>query len=70
MKLKLVQKYCYKSDQLQFIKQSSSILNNPKKNHPYLPKFLFPVNEENQKLKREKCKPPLNQLRTQSMDTF
>ena len=62
-----------KSDQLQFIKQSSSILNNPKEkywNHPYLPKFLFPVNEENQKLKREKCKPPLNQFRTQSVDTF
>ena len=28
------------------------------------------MNEENQKLKREKCKPPLNQLRIQSVDTF
>ena len=70
MKLKLVQKYCYKSDQLQFITQSSSIPNNPKEKSSLFVKIPPSVNEENQKLKREKCKPPLNQLRIQSVDTF
>ena len=41
MKLKLVQKYCYKSDQLQFITQYSSILNNPKEKSSLFAKIPF-----------------------------
>ena len=52
------------------MKQPSSILNNPKEKSSLFAKIPFLVNEENQKLKREKCKPPLNQLRIQSVDTF
>ena len=68
MKLKLVRNN-NKSDQLQFIKQSS-VQNNPKKKsqiNQYLPKILVQMMEENSKAEKRKMQITLNQLKIQSL---